>query len=323
MFQVFFERLLQGLAVLLFVSGVAFALFQFVGDPVSQMLPPDATAADRAALTAALGLNDSPFVQYMRFLGHPFTGDFGLSLRHGSPVLGLILERLPATMELAGLSVLVALVIGIPTGIMTAMYPEHLLSKFALATTLLGMSLPTFLIGILLIMVFSVMTGLLPAFGRGDTVTVGFWTTGLLTLDGIKHLILPVLTLGLFQTALVVRLVRGEMLDVLSRDFVKFAQARGLTRLRIALAHGFRNASLPVISVSALQFGEIVAFSVVTETVFQWPGMGMLFLQSVQFADIPVLAAYLTFIALLFVVINFLTDLSHLAIDPRLRKEGA
>ena len=315
--------MLQGLAVLLVVSGVAFALFQFVGDPVSQMLPPDATAADREALTAALGLNDSAFVQYARFLGNAATGDFGLSLRHGTPVAGLILERLPATVELAGLSVLLALAIGIPIGIATALYPESPLSKLALGTTLLGMSLPTFLTGILLIMVFSVMTGLLPAFGRGETVSLGFWTTGLLTVDGLRHIILPALTLGLFQTALVVRLVRGEMLEVLRRDYIKFAKARGLTRFSIAFAHAFRNASLPVISVSALQFGEIVAFSVVTETVFQWPGMGMLFLQSVQFADIPVLAAYLTFIALLFVVINFITDLSHVAIDPRLRKEGA
>lgn len=317
------QRMLQGAAVLLVVSGVAFALFQFVGDPVSQMLPPDASAADREALAAALGLNDSAFVQYVRFLGNAATGDFGLSLRHGAPVAGLILERLPATAELAGASVLLSLLIGIPVGVATALHPKSPLSKLALGATLLGMSLPTFLTGILLIMALSVMTGLLPAFGRGETVTLVFWTTGLLTVDGLKHLVLPTLTLGLFQTALVVRLVRGEMLEVLRRDFIKFARARGLTRFRIAFAHAFRNASLPVISVSALQFGEIVAFSVVTETVFQWPGMGMLFLQSVQFADIPVLAAYLTFIALLFVVINFITDLSHLAIDPRLRKEGA
>lgn len=322
MLRLLSERILQGLLVLLVVSGVAFALFQFVGDPVSQMLPPDATAADRAALTEALGLNDSPLVQYLRFLGNALAGDFGMSLRHGAPVADLILERLPATVELAGLAVLIALVSGIPIGILTALRPESVLSRFALGATVLGMSLPTFLIGILLIMIFSVMTGLLPAFGRGETVSIGFWTTGLLTADGLRHILLPALTLGVFQTALVVRLVRGEMLEVLRRDFVKFARARGLTERRIALSHVFRNASLPVISVMALQFGEIIAFSVVTETVFQWPGMGMLFLQSVQFADIPVLAAYLTFIAFLFVVINLLADLGHLAVDPRLRREG-
>lgn len=320
MLRLFVARIVQGFFVLLIVSGVAFALFQFVGDPVSQMLPPDASPEDRAALTEALGLNDSAFVQYLRFLENAVTGEFGLSLRHGTPVTALILERLPATVELAALSVLLALVIGIPLGIATALKPRALLSRFALGTSLLGMSLPTFLIGILLILGLSVMAGFFPAFGRGETVQIGFWTTGLLTSDGLMHLVLPVLTLGLFQTALVLRLVRGEMLEVLRRDYVKFALARGLSPCRIAIAHAFRNASFPVLSVMALQLGEIIAFSVVTETVFQWPGMGMLFLQSVQFADIPVLAAYLTFIALLFVCINFLVDLSHLVIDPRLRK---
>lgn len=320
MLRLFSERLTQGVLVLLIVSGVAFALFQFVGDPVSQMLPPDASAADRAALAEALGLNDSAFMQYVRFLENAVTGEFGLSLRQGAPVTDLILERLPATVELATLSVLLALVIGIPIGVHTALYPETPLSRLFLGSSLLGMSLPTFLIGILLILGFSVFAGLLPAFGRGETVAIGFWTTGLLTIDGLKHLVLPVLTLGLFQTALVVRLVRGEMREVLRRDFVKFAKARGLKPFTIAVRHALRNASLPVIAVMALQFGEIIAFSVVTETVFQWPGMGMLFLQSVQFADIPVLAAYLTFIALLFVVINALVDLSQVALDPRLRK---
>lgn len=320
MLRLFSERLTQGVLVLLIVSGVAFALFQFVGDPVSQMLPPDASAADRAALAEALGLNDSAFVQYVRFLENAVTGEFGLSLRQGAPVTDLILERLPATVELATLSVLLALVIGIPIGVHTALYPETPLSRLFLGSSLLGMSLPTFLIGILLILGFSVFAGLLPAFGRGETVEIGFWTTGLLTIDGLKHLVLPVLTLGLFQTALVVRLVRGEMLEVLRRDFVKFAKARGLKPFTIAVRHALRNASIPVIAVMALQFGEIIAFSVVTENVFQWPGMGMLFLQSVQFADIPVLAAYLTFIALLFVVINALVDLSQVALDPRLRK---
>lgn len=320
MLRLFSERLTQGVLVLLIVSGVAFALFQFVGDPVSQMLPPDASAADRAALAEALGLNDSAFMQYVRFLENAVTGEFGLSLRQGAPVTDLILERLPATVELATLSVLLALVIGIPIGVHTALYPETPLSRLFLGSSLLGMSLPTFLIGILLILGFSVFAGLLPAFGRGETVAIGFWTTGLLTIDGLKHLVLPVLTLGLFQTALVVRLVRGEMREVLRRDFVKFAKARGLKPFTIAVRHALRNASLPVIAVMALQFGEIIAFSVVTETVFQRPGMGMLFLQSVQFADIPVLAAYLTFIALLFVVINALVDLSQVALDPRLRK---
>ena len=320
MLRLFSERLTQGVLVLLIVSGVAFALFQFVGDPVSQMLPPDASAADRAALAEALGLNDSAFMQYVRFLENAVTGEFGLSLRQGAPVTDLILERLPATVELATLSVLLALVIGIPIGVHTALYPETPLSRLFLGSSLLGMSLPTFLIGILLILGFSVFAGLLPAFGRGETVAIGFWTTGLLTIDGLKHLVLPVLTLGLFQTALVVRLVRGEMREVLRRDFVKFAKARGLKPFTIAVRHALRNASLPVIAVMALQFGEIIAFSVVTETVFQWPGMGMLFLQSVQFADIPVLAAYLTFIALLFVVINALVDLSQVALDPRLHK---
>lgn len=323
MLRIFLSRLLQGIPVLLVVSAAAFGLFQFIGDPVSQMLPPDASVEDREALTAALGLADPVIVQYLRFLGNALTGDFGMSLRHGAPVADLLMERHPATVELALPAVLVALILGIPMGVFCAARPKSLFSKLFLGGSLLGMSLPTFLLGIFLILGFSVELGLLPAFGRGEVTRIGFWSTGLLTADGLRHLVLPVMTLGLFQTALVVRLVRGEMLEVSERDFMKFGRARGLSPARLLLRHGLKNAILPVVAVMGLQFGEIVAFSMVTETVFQWPGLGLFFLQSVQFADVPVLAAYLTFIALLFLLINLAVDLTITAIDPRLARPRA
>lgn len=320
MFRIVFARLLQGVPVLLVVSAAAFGLFQFIGDPVSQMLPPDAAVEDREALRAALGLADPVPEQYLRFLGNALTGDFGMSLRHGAPVADLLWERLPATVELALPALLLALLIGIPLGVFCAARPQSVASKVLLGGSLLGMSLPTFLLGIFLILGFSVALGVLPAFGRGEVTTLGFWSTGLLNADGLRHLALPVMTLGLFQTALVVRLVRGEMLEVLERDFMKFGRARGLSPMRLLLGHGLRNAILPVIAVMGLQFGEIVAFSMVTESVFQWPGLGLFFLQSVQFADVPVLSAYLSFIALLFLLINLAVDLTMAAVDPRLSK---
>ena len=291
------KRVVEGFFVLLAVAAVAFVLFQFVGDPVAQMLPMDATPADRARLAAALGLNDPAWVQFWHFLVNACHGDFGLSLRQAAPVSSLFAARLPATMELAFAAVILATVIGIPAG------------AYA------------FLIGILLILVFSVWLGWLPAFGRGEVVKIGFWSTGLLTRDGWAHLVLPAATLAIFQVALVIRLVRAEMLEVLRTDFIKFCQARGLSFKSVYLRHALKNALLPVITVTGLQLGGIIAFSIVTETVFQWPGMGLLFLQSVQFADIPVLSAYLCLIALVFVVINFCVDLLYMAIDPRLRTQ--
>ena len=316
------KRFFEGLCVLIAVAAVSFVLFQFVGDPVSQMLPIDATVEDRARLTAALGLNDSGWVQFWRFINNAVHGDFGISLRQATPVADLFAARLPATIELAFVAVLLATVIGVPLGAYAAYARGKKAADAVMGFSLLGISLPTFFIGILLILVFSVWLQWLPAFGRGEVVKIGFWTTGLLTKDGLAHLILPALTLAIFQVALVIRLVRSEMLEVLRSDYIKFCRARGLTFKSIYFKHALRNALLPVITVTGLQLGGIIAFSIVTETVFQWPGMGLLFLQSVQFADIPVLSAYLCLIAFVFVFINFCVDCLYLAVDPRLRTQG-
>ncbi len=270
-----------------------------------------------------LGLDRAFPVQFARFVGHAVQGDFGLSLRQGRPVATLIKERLPATLELSAVAAALALVIGIPLGVYTALRRDTVLAQVMLAGSLVGVSLPTFLIGILLILVFAVILGWLPSFGRGDTVALGWWTTGLLTKSGLKALILPSITLSLFQMTLIMRLVRAEMLEVLRTDYIKFARARGITDRALYFGHALKNTLVPVITITGLQLGGIVAFAIVTETVFQWPGMGFLFIQAVNFADIPVMAAYLCFIALIFVLINLVVDLTYYAVDPRLRVERA
>ena len=313
------RRLLQAILVMLVVALIAFLLFQYVGDPVSQMVGQDATPEDRARLRGDLGLDQPFYVQFGHFIGNAMQGDFGISLRQGRAVSTLIKERLPATLELAFAAALIAIVVGIPMGVYTALRRDSWFSHLLLAVSLVGISLPTFLIGILLILVFAVMLGVLPSYGRGDTVELGWWSTGLLTTAGWKHLILPAVTLCLFQLTLIMRLVRSEMLEVLRTDYVKFARARGLTDRAVHFGHALKNTLVPVITITGLQLGGIIAFAIVTETVFQWPGMGLLFIQSVQFADIPVMAAYLCLIALVFVLINLIVDLLYFAVDPRLR----
>ncbi|NYT66389.1 ABC transporter permease [Alcaligenaceae bacterium] len=313
------RRLLQAIAVMLAVSLLAFALFQYIGDPVTIMLGQDATEQDRLDLRNKLGLNQPAPVQFAHFVGNAIQGDFGLSLRQGQKVSDLLRERLPATVELSVLAALLALLLGLPLGVYTALRRNSGLSQAILAFSLLGVSLPTFLIGILLILVFSVMLGWLPSYGRGETVSLGWWTSGLFTRSGWQHLILPAITLSLFQLTLVLRLVRSEMLEVLRHDYIKFAKARGLTKRAIHFGHALKNTLVPVITITGLQLGGIIAFAIVTETVFQWPGMGLLFIQAVQFADIPVMAAYLCLIALVFVIINLIVDLLYFAVDPRLR----
>ncbi len=317
------RRLLQAILVMLVVALIAFLLFQYVGDPVSQMLGQDATPEDRTRLRGDLGLDQPFYVQFGHFIGNAMQGDFGISLRQGRAVSTLIKERLPATLELAFAAALIAIVAGIPMGVYTALRRDSWFSHFLLAVSLVGISLPTFLIGILLILVFAVMLGVLPSYGRGDTVQLGWWSTGLLTATGWKHLILPAVTLCLFQLTLIMRLVRSEMLEVLRTDYIKFARARGLTDRAVHFGHALKNTLVPVITITGLQLGGIIAFAIVTETVFQWPGMGLLFIQSVQFADIPVMAAYLCLIALVFVLINLIVDLLYFAVDPRLRIDRA
>lgn len=323
MFAFIVQRLFQAVLVMLSVALVAFLLFQYVGDPVTQMLGQDATQEDRARLRSELGLDQPFYVQFGTFVGNAVQGDFGLSLRQGRSVSALIKERLPATLELSIVAAFLAVAIGIPAGVYTALRRNSWFSQFLLAGSLLGVSLPTFLIGILLILVFSVQLGWLPSYGRGDVDHIGWWSTGFLTKSGWEHLILPSITLSLFQLTLIMRLVRSEMLEVLRTDYIKFARARGLTNRAINFGHALKNTLVPVITITGLQLGGIIAFAIVTETVFQWPGMGLLFIQSVQFADIPVMAAYLCLIALVFVVINLIVDLLYFAVDPRLRMDRA
>lgn len=319
MLEFFIRRLLQAVVVLLTVAFIAFLLFQFVGDPVAQMLGIESTQADRERLREALGLNDPFYVQFFHFIANALSGDFGISLRQGTPVSELIAERFPATFELALVSVVIATLVGVTLGVIVAIYRNTFLARFLMGFSLVGISLPTFLIGILFILVFSVWLGWLPSYGRGEVVELGFWTTGLLTADGLMHLILPALTLSVFQLALIMRLVRAEMLEVLRSDFIKFARARGLSEKSIYFHHALKNTLIPVITIVGLQLGGIIAFSIVTETVFQWPGLGLLFIQAVQFADIPVMTAYLCLIALMFVLINLIVDWLYTVVDPRLK----
>lgn len=312
------RRLLQAILVMLVVALLAFILFRYVGDPVTIMLGQDATDLDRQRLRESLGLDQSALLQFWNFLQNAVNGEFGLSLRQGQSVSELIKARLPATVELSLVAAFLALFIGLPLGVYTALKRNSWISQAILSFSLLGISLPTFLIGILLILVFSVQLGWLPSYGRGETINIGWWSSGLFTWDGLKHLILPSITLSLFQLTLILRLVRSEMLEVLRADYIKFARARGLTQQAIHFGHALKNTMIPVITITGLQLGGIIAFSIVTETVFQWPGMGLLFIQAVQFADVPVMAAYLCLIALVFVTINLIVDLLYFAVDPRL-----
>lgn len=323
MFRFLISRLVQAVWVILAVSVIAFALFQYVGDPVSQMLGQDATASDRERLRVALGLDQPFYVQFATFIANAVSGDFGLSLKQGRPVSDLILERMPATLELAGVAAALAVLLGIPLGTVAALNPRAWPSRVIMSLSLIGVSLPTFFIGILLIFIFSVKLGWLPSYGRGQTVDLGAWRSNLFSMDGWAHLILPAITLCLFQLTLIVRLVRGEVMEVLGQDFIRFARARGLSPLSVYLRHALRNALIPVVTIIGLQLGTVIAFALITETVFQWPGMGLLFAQSVAFADIPVMAAYLCMIAVIFVAINLIVDLLYVVIDPRLRTARA
>ncbi|MFZ9250667.1 MAG: ABC transporter permease [Hylemonella sp.] len=316
-----FQRLIQAAWVMLAVAFIAFLLFQYVGDPVLFMLGQDVTPEKVNELRSELGLDQPFFVQFYHFVVNAVQGDFGISLRLGGKVSTLIVNRLPATLELAVAAALLALLLGIPLGVYVALHRQSAMSKLLMTASLVGVSLPTFLIGILLILIFAVWLGWLPSFGRGEVVQLWGWSSGLLTIDGLKHLALPALTLSFFQLTLILRLVRAEMLEVLRTDYIKFARARGLSERVIHFQHALRNTLVPVITVTGLQLGSLIAFAIITETVFQWPGMGLLFIQAVTYADIPVMAAYLCLISLIFVVINLVVDLLYFWVDPRLRSD--
>jgi peptide/nickel transport system permease protein len=313
------RRLIQAVIVMVAVAFIAFLLFQYVGDPVVFLLGQDATPEQIRELRAGLGLDKPFFVQFWHFLVNASQGEFGLSLRQGSKVSRLIGERFPATLELSLVAAFLALAIGIPMGVYTALRRGTFMSQVFMMVSLLGVSLPTFLIGILLILVFAVLLGWFPSFGRGETVQLGWWSTGLLRADGWMHIVLPAVTLAIFQLTLIMRLVRAEMLEVLRTDYIKFARARGLSDRAIHFGHALKNTLVPVMTITGLQLGGLIAFAIITESVFQWPGMGLLFIQAVTFADIPVMAAYLCLIALIFVVINLVVDLLYFVVDPRLR----
>ena len=317
------RRLMQSIAVMLTVGLIAFSLFNFVGDPINNMVGQDTTLEDREKLRETLGLNDPFVVQYSRYLWNAAQGNFGISYRHRRPVQQLIAERLPATLELSFVAAVLALVVGVPMGVYTGLRREGFLSKLFLTVSLIGVSLPTFLIGILLILFFGVLLQWLPTFGRGEVVHIGFWSTGFLTASGLKALIMPSITLALFQMTLIMRLVRSEMLEVLRTDYIKFARARGLTNRAVNFGHALKNTLVPVITITGLQLGSIIAFAIITESVFQWPGMGLLFIQAINEVDIPVMASYLMMIALFFVAINLIVDLLYYAVDPRLRIDKA
>lgn len=316
------RRIIQAALVMLAVAFIAFSMFSFVGDPIRNIVSQDATLEQIQEVRKNLGLDDPMPVRFGRFVANAVQGNFGLSYRTTEPVGKMIAQRLPATLELSIVAAIFALVAGIPMGVFAGLYPQSWLSRLMMTVSLIGVSLPTFLIGILLIYIFAVLLGWLPSFGRGEVVHLGFWSTGLLTIDGLKALILPAITLGLFQLTLIMRLVRAEMLEVLRADYIKFARARGLSNRAVHFGHALKNTLVPVITITGLQLGSIIAFAIITETVFSWPGVGLLFLQSVLYADIPVMASYLVLIGFVFVVINLIVDLLYFVVDPRLRMQS-
>jgi len=320
----FLKRLLQSVLVMLIVAFVSFSLFNFVGDPVHNMVGQEASVEKREEIREKLGLNDPIYTQFFRFVSNASKGEFGLSYQLRRPVSDLITERLPATLELVFVSAIIAIFVGVFFGVYTGINREGFTSNFILIISLFGVSLPTFVIGILFIYLFSVILGILPSFGRGEVIHIGFWSTGFLTFSGLKALILPSVTLSLFQMTYIIRLVRAEMMEILQTDYIKFAKARGINQNIINYSHALKNGLIPVITITGINVGTLIAFSIITETVFQWPGMGLLFINAVQFVDIPIMSAYLIMVAFIFVMINFIVDIAYYFIDPRIRfKEEA
>lgn len=320
MISLVLRRLGSVLMVMLVVAGLSFVIFNFLGDPVNNILGVNATLNEREELRRTLGLDQPTWVQFWRFLERAVVGDFGISYRNRLPVLELILSRLPATVELVLCATVLALGLGIPMGVYCALRPRGVLSRVLQIVALVGISVPQFLIGMLLILIFAVELRWLSAFGRGEVVQIGWWSTGLLTESGRQALVMPVITLAVFQISMIMRLVQGEMQEVMRADFIKFARARGLTDRSVHLRHALRNSLLPVVTVVGMQIGSLIAFAIVCEAVFQWPGVGLLILQAIEYADFPVMAAYLAFVGFGFALINLTVDIIYLFIDPRMRR---
>ena len=319
MLNYFLKRLFQASLVMLIVAFVSFSLFNFVGDPVNNMVGQEASDERREEIRDKLGINDPIYVQFYNFVENIVQGNFGISYQLKRPVSDLISERMPATLELVFVSALLAISVGVLLGVYTGIHRDSFLSKVILVLSLAGVSLPTFIIGIMLIYLFSVILGVLPSFGRGQVVDLGFWTTGFLTISGLKALILPSVTLSLFQMTYVIRLVRAEMMEILQTDYIKFAKARGIAEKIINYRYALKNGLIPVITITGINIGTLIAFSIITETVFQWPGMGSLFINAVYFVDIPIMSAYMIMVAFIFVMINFIVDITYYFIDPRIR----
>jgi peptide/nickel transport system permease protein len=319
MFSYFFKRLFQAILVMIVVAFVSFSLFNFVGDPVISLTGEDSSVERQAQVREAIGLNDPVYVQFSRFLGNVIQGDFGISYQLKREVSDLIAERMPATLELVFVSALLAIIVGVILGVYTGIHRDSFVSNIILVVSLAGVSLPTFIIGIMLIYLFSVILGVLPSFGRGEVIDLGLWSTGFLTASGLKALILPSITLSLFQMTYVIRLVRAEMMEILQTDYIKFAKARGIKKNTVNYKHALKNGLIPVITITGINIGTLIAFSIITETVFQWPGMGLLFINAVYFVDIPIMSAYMIMVAFIFVMINFIVDITYYFIDPRIR----
>ena len=319
MLNYFLKRLFQASLVMLIVAFVSFSLFNFVGDPVNNMVGQEASDERREEIRDKLGINDPIYVQFYNFVENIVQGNFGISYQLKRPVSDLISERMPATLELVFVSALLAISVGVLLGVYTGIHRDSFLSKIILVVSLAGVSLPTFIIGIMLIYLFSVILGALPSFGRGQVIDLGFWTTGFLTISGLKALILPSVTLSLFQMTYVIRLVRAEMMEILQTDYIKFAKARGISEKIINYRYALKNGLIPVITITGINIGTLIAFSIITETVFQWPGMGSLFINAVYFVDIPIMSAYMIMVAFIFVMINFIVDITYYFIDPRIR----
>lgn len=312
-------RLANGLLVMAAVSLLSFALFNFTGDPVNNLAGETATVAEKQQLRAALGLDQPLPLQYLKFVGRALQGEFGVSYRNLEPVSQLIASRLPATLELSAVAALLALGLGIPMGVYAGIRPRALGARALQIVSLIGVSVPSFVTGIALILVFSVGLNWLPSYGRGEVVQLGGWSTGLLGASGWKAIVMPAITLALFQLTLFMRLTRSQMMEVMKSEYIKFARARGLSERAVHFRHALRNTLIPIITVAGLQLGAMVAFSIITESVFQWPGLGLLIIQAITFSDVPVIAAYLLLVAALFVLINTVVDLLYVVVDPRLR----
>lgn len=313
------RRLIQGFIVLLAVSMICFFIFRYMGDPVITMAGRYATFQEREEVRRIFGLDQPMYVQYGRFLWNAAHGNFGKSYVSRVPALGLIMERFPATFELALFAVCLAFSTGVGLGVLVSLKPYAMRNRLIMAGSLGGISIPTFLTGILLIMIFAVYGGLLPSFGRGETVQVGFWRTGLLTLDGIQHLILPALTLASYQLAVLLRLTRAGMREVMTQEYIKTAWSKGLPPRKVIFKHALRNVMIPVVTIAGLQFGEILAFSIVTETIYQWPGMGNLLLVSIYENDQPVIVTYIMLASVIIISLNIVVDILYAVLNPKIR----